>query len=367
MIVSKIPFLDLPRQNSFVSKQVLALIEELSQSCAFIGGSLPSQFEKDFAKLHQSRYCLGVANGTDALEIAIEALQLPLGSEVIVPANTFVASAEAIVRSGLKPVFADVAPFSYHMELNQVQELVTEQTSAIMTVHLYGQLSPVEELSGFCKEHSLKLIEDCAQAHMADFKGKKAGSFGDVACFSFYPGKNLGAWGDAGAILFQEEDLHLNAKKIANHGSIVKYKHEVMGRNSRLDAVQAAVLNCKLSYLEEWTEQRREAARNYREGLSRLNIPFQKQRDGANGVYHLMIIEVEQREELMSHLQSQEIACGLHYPQIIPNMQPFQQFAGKPTPVAEKLSSRILSLPMGEHMTEPMVKRVLKSLEDFYS
>jgi len=258
-----VKFVDLQAQYLSIKSEIDSAIESVISDSAFIGGKYVQQFEESFSQYQDAKYCIGVGNGTDALEIAIEALNLPKGSEIIVPANSFIASAEAVVRTGHKIVFCDVNSDDYTINLDDVKRRVSDETSAIIAVHMYGHPCDMDLLLNIAKEYNLKIIEDCAQAHGAEYKNRKIGTIGDIGCFSFYPGKNLGAYGDAGAIVVDSKKLSIKCRMIANHGRISKYNHEFSGRNSRLDGLQAAVLSVKLKYLDQWTNQRIAIANKY--------------------------------------------------------------------------------------------------------
>ena len=265
-----IKFLDLNKQYLSIKKDIDSAIESVISDSSFIGGKYVSQFEENFSSYHNSKYCIGVGNGTDALEIAIEALDLPKDSEIIVPGNSFIASAEAVIRSGYNIVFCDVDSDDYTISINDLKRKITHNTSAVIAVHIYGHPCNMDLLLNISRQNNIKIIEDCAQAHGAKYKEKKVGSIGDVGCFSFYPGKNLGAYGDGGAIVTNDESLATKCRMIANHGRIKKYDHEFAGRNSRLDGIQAAILNVKLNHLDAWTENRIEIANFYIERLKEV-------------------------------------------------------------------------------------------------
>ena len=258
-----VKFLDLKFQYQSIKPEIDEAIQNVIENSAFIGGKNVAQFEDSFSNYVGTDYCIGVGNGTDALEIAIEALEMPIGSEIIVPANSFIASSEAVTRSGHKVVFVDIDAESYVVSIKDLKKRITPKTKAIMAVHLYGHPCNMDELAKISKKYNLYIIEDCAQAHGAEYKGKRVGGIGDIAAFSFYPGKNLGAYGDGGAITTNNLDLSVQCRKIANHGRISKYDHDFEGRNSRLDGLQAAILNVKLKYLNVWIEKRINVANLY--------------------------------------------------------------------------------------------------------
>ena len=360
----KVPFLNLKNQIQQlpnIHNQLKSLIE----SCAFVGGPIVEEFEKNFAKFVHRDFCIGVGNGTDALEIALQALELPRGSEIIVPANTFVASAEAIINSGLIPRFVDCSSDYLNLDPDAVEQAINSKTSAVMIVHLYGQSAPMNEIKNLCKTKNLTIIEDCAQAHGAKYDGKPVGSFGSIAAYSFYPGKNLGAFGDAGAITTNDVNLANRCRKISMHGAIQKYMHEINGRNSRLDSLQALVLNEKLKKLSEWNQIRKDTASLYRELLADIpNLKLTKELELSDGVYHLMVVRNPKRDLIRKKLEDYGIQSGIHYPHALTQL-PHYSKSLKPElcKVAEESASQVFSLPMGEHMNPDLVQYVCNSLK----
>lgn len=364
--VMAVKFLDLQKQYLSIKEEVDKAIFGVIEKSAFIGGEEVKAFEEEFSRFVGNGVgTLGVANGSDALEIALEALELPKGSEVLVPANTFAASAEAVIRNGLKIVFVDCGE-DYTLDIVDLQSKITPQSSAIMVVHLYGQPAKMKEILELAEQYSLKVIEDCAQAHGAEYEGRKVGSFGDIAAFSFYPGKNLGAYGDGGAIVSRDLALLKKCECIAHHGGLRKYEHRIVGRNSRLDGIQAAVLRVKLGYLDTWNQRRREVARQYLEGLKGI-VELPEVRQECECVWHLFVIRTKNRNDLMQKLKEKGIEVGLHYPICLPNTE---AFSNKPyvveskTPNAKAWESEILSLPMGEHLSDEEVKEVIKVVNE---
>ncbi|WP_306532889.1 DegT/DnrJ/EryC1/StrS aminotransferase family protein [Geobacter sp.] len=363
-----VKFLDLYSQYLTVKDEMDAAIASVIKESAFIGGKHVAEFEADFAAFHRVAHCVGVGNGTDALEIGIEACDLPGGSEIIVPGNSFIATAEAVTRSGHRVVFADVDPGSYTLTADAVTAKLSRNTAAIIAVHLYGHPCDMDPLMNICRANGLKLIEDCAQAHGAEYKGRRIGGIGDIAAFSFYPGKNLGAYGDAGAITTQDEELALRARKIANHGRIAKYDHEFEGRNSRMDGLQAAILNVKLSRLEEWTARRIQVADYYLQhlaGISGLILPERKA--WARQVYHLFVIRTQRRDALKAFLAEQGIETGIHYPIALPKLAAYA-YLGAPDAGAfyNQTDSMLLSLPIGEHIADEQAGRVVAAIREFF-
>ena len=363
-----IKFLDLATQYESIKSELDEAIKGVISESAFVGGRYVSTFEEEFADYVGADYCIGVANGTDALEIAIEAANLPMGSEIIVPGNSFIASSEAISRSGHKVVFADVDPDCYTISIESVGSKIGKNTSAIMAVHLYGHPCDMQPLLDLCEEHGLILIEDCAQAHGAEYKGKRVGSIGHIAAFSFYPGKNLGAYGDAGAIVTNDAKLAKMARMIANHGRTEKYDHEFEGRNSRLDGLQAAILSVKLRHIEKWTARRIEIAEMYLSSLrGQVGLILPVRREWARQVYHLFVIRLDKRDQLKSFLEEKGIQTGIHYPIALPKLRAYSYVGmDNADTFYNKADVTLLSLPMGEHLTNEDVRKVASSIKDFH-
>ena len=364
-----IKFLDLTAQYRHIKEDINAAICDVLENAAFIGGNKVKDFETAFAEFCDSKFCVGVGNGTDALEIALEAAGLPGGSEVIVPGNTFISCAEAVTRTNHVVRFADVDSDTYLISPETIEPHITEKTRAIIVVHLYGHpcdMGPVMALAERC---NLVVIEDCAQAHGATYQNRRVGSIGHFGAFSFYPGKNLGAYGDAGAITVQNEEQAVKVRKISNHGRISKYHHEFEGRNSRLDGLQAAVLSVKLRYLEQWTERRIEIADKYTNALSCIpacTLPIKKQ--WGRHVYHLFVIRIDNRESLRLFLGERGIQTGVHYPVSLPKLAAYHHL-GQATEdtFCNRVDSQLLSLPMGEHLSDKDVDHVIESIMDYFT
>ncbi|HEV7346644.1 MAG TPA: DegT/DnrJ/EryC1/StrS family aminotransferase [Devosia sp.] len=364
-----IKFLDLHAQYLSIKPEIDAAIASVIENSAFIGGPAVRDFETSFGAWVGSPHCIGVGNGTDALEIAIEALALPAGSEVILPANSFISTSEAVGRSSLNVVFADVDPDTYVLDPDSVRQHITANTRAIVPVHLYGHPCDMPAIMAIAQQHGLKVIEDCAQAHGALIDGQMVGTIGDFATFSFYPGKNLGAYGDAGAITAKDEALAKRARMIANHGRIAKYAHEFEGRNSRLDGLQAAVLSTKLRHLDGWIERRIAVADRYTDrlsGVKGLTLPHRGNR--ARHAYHLFVVRTAERDALASHLKQRGIETGVHYPVALPRLA---AYAGHPQAqvdfFAARMGAEVLSLPMGEHLDLSQVDEVCSAVRDFFT
>lgn len=363
-----IKFLDLQHQYRTIQSEIDQAIEAVLSAASFVGGPHVARFEREFAEYQSSEHCVGVGNGTDALEIALEALELPPGSEVIVPANSFIASSEAVTRCGLTVVFADVDSNTYLLDATDVERRVTAKTSAIIAVHLYGNPCDMDALSEIAGRHDLKIVEDAAQAHGASWKGKRVGALGDVGTFSFYPGKNLGAYGDGGAIVTNNSDLALKCRMIANHGRVAKYSHEFEGRNSRLDALQAAVLSVKLGHLPQWTQRRSQIASRYMSelsGVGDLNLP--QVRPAVDHSFHLFVIRSRRRAELAEFLSNAHIEIGRHYPHSLPKLEAYAHLGPIDYDMlANKMDEELLSLPIGEHLSDSDVDYVIEHVVNFY-
>ncbi|MEM7381021.1 MAG: DegT/DnrJ/EryC1/StrS family aminotransferase [Bacteroidota bacterium] len=364
-----IKFLDLQNQYLGIKEEVDQALSKVINDSAFIGGAEIKNLERDFAKFQNVEHCIAVANGTDALEIAIEALDLPENSEVIVPANSFIASSEAVTRSGHKVVFCDCDPHNYTISIDSLKTKINSKTKAVIAVHLYGHPCDMGALMDLAEEHDLIIIEDGAQAHGAEFEGKRVGSIGHIGTFSFYPGKNLGAYGDGGAIVTNDSALAKQCKMIANHGRIEKYNHVFEGRNSRLDNLQAAVLNVKLKHLEAWTNQRIAIADYYLQALkevSQITLPMRE--DWARQVYHLFVIRTDQREELKAYLQEKQIQTGIHYPIALPKLEAYK-YTGQEAEdfFANRTDGMLLSLPIGEHMSLEDAEEVVQAIKSYFS
>lgn len=363
-----VKFLDLVTQYQTIKQEIDTAISDVISKSAFIGGEYVQTFEKEFAEYCDAKFCIGVGNGTDALEIAIESLNLPQSSEIIVPANSFIASSEAVTRQGHKVVFADCDPQSYVISIDDLEKRITKKTKAIMAVHLYGHPCDMEVLETLANRHGLYIIEDCAQAHGAEYKGQKVGSIGHVASFSFYPGKNLGAYGDGGAITTNDETIAKKCRMIANHGRISKYNHEFEGRNSRLDGLQAAILSVKLKRLHEWTEKRIAVADYYLKNLKNVKeIILPVRQDWAKQVYHLFVIRTEKRDELKAFLADEGVQSGIHYPISLPKLHAYSYVEQDNDDMfANQTDTKLLSLPIGEHLNIQDLEKVVTAIKEFF-
>lgn len=364
-----IPLVDLVTQSARIKDEVLARIGRVIDKANYILGDEVAEFEDEFARYCGSDYCVGVANGTEAIHMALRALNIGPGDEVITAANSFAATALAIAYSGATPVLVDICEDDFNIDPAMIEQAITSKTKAIIPVHLYGQPARMVEILKIAKRHSLKVIEDSAQGHGGELGGTRCGAWGDIACFSFYPGKNLGAFGDAGACVTADAKLAEKLRLLRNYGQVVKNRHDLLGFNCRLDTVQACVLLTKMQYIEEWTEQRRQVAQWYREELdgSELRLPIEKL--DTRHVYHLFVIRHPERDRLMKFLADRQIYCGIHYPHPLPTAQPFASARTHPTgvPVCTQLSNEILSLPMYPEMTHDQVAAVAAAIHKFVS
>lgn len=356
----QIPFLDLAGMTREVRGSVELAWQRVLASSRFIGGEAVEEFEAAWASYCQVPHAIGVANGTDALQLTLTALGIGPGDEVIVPANTFVATAEAVVLAGATPRFADVCPDTLLLTAGCLEAAITARTRAVIVVHLYGQMPDMDALGRVAGKAGLAMIEDAAQAHGAAWRGRPAGSIGVAGCFSFYPGKNLGAFGDAGAVVTADASLAGRLKVLRDHGRAAgsHYRHELVGTNSRLDALQAAVLTVKLARLDAWNEARRSIALRYHTALApSLARPVAEVR-GSRGVYHLAVVRVPDRARVQRRLAAMGVQTQIHYPIPCHRQEPYQRFAGHPLPAAERGAGEVLSLPMFPHLTDGQVAQV---------
>jgi dTDP-4-amino-4,6-dideoxygalactose transaminase len=371
----EIPFVDLKAQYRNIKLEINEAINKVIDNTAFINGPNVGEFETNFANLLGVKSCIGVGNGTDALIICLKTLGIGRNDEVITVANSFIATSEAITAVGAKVVFVDNLPETYNINFKEIEKKITKQTKAIIPVHLYGQMAVMDPILEIAKKYNLKVIEDCAQAHLAEYKSiegwKMAGTMGDMATFSFFPGKNLGAYGDAGAIVTNNEEYASRAKMFANHGRIAKYNHEIEGYNSRLDGMQAAILNVKIKYIKDWTNKRRIIAKQYTALLSNIKEIHLPQYDPekTNPVWHLYVIRTANREKLQACLNEKKIATGVHYPIALPNLLAYQYLQHKSTdfPIATEYQNMILSLPIYPELSEDQIIFVTNSIKNYYS
>ncbi|MBV9094299.1 MAG: DegT/DnrJ/EryC1/StrS family aminotransferase [Streptosporangiaceae bacterium] len=361
-----VPFTDLTAMTREIRPAVDRAWSDLLDSSRFVGGRAVEEFEHAWASYCGVAEAIGVANGTDALQLTLMALGIGAGDEVIVPANTFIASAEAVVLAGAVPRFADVSPDTLLLTPADLEAAITARTAAVIVVHLYGQMPDMEALQDAADRAGIVLIEDAAQAHGAAWRGRRAGSMGRAGCFSFYPAKNLGAFGDAGAVVTADTKLADQIRSLRDHGRTAssRYEHELVGTNSRLDALQAFVLTAKLSRLDAWTEARRSIAARYRaafgDGPARLVV----EQPGSLGAYHLAVAMVPDRDRVQQQLTAAGIETHIHYPVPCHRQDPYRHFATGPLPVAERTAGEVLSLPMFPHMSDDQVALVCETMRD---
>ena len=367
--ITSIPFVDLKAQYHSIKEEIDAAIAGVLNETAFIGGARVKSFEAAFAQYCGVDHCVGVANGTDALFIALKTLGVGPGDEVITVANTFVATSEAIKMAGAQVVFVDCNPETYNIDVSQIEAKITPRTKAIIPVHLYGQPADMDPIIALARKHNLRVVGDAAQAHGALYKGQPIATLADITCFSFYPGKNLGAYGDAGALVTKNTEWANAARMFANHGRVKKYDHDLEGVNSRLDGLQAAILSVKLRHIEQWTESRRRNAYAYNAALKGIGVGTPEELEGVRGVYHLYIVRVpaERREQFQESLKAAGIDTGIHYPIALPYLNAYRHLGHSESdfPNALKASSEIVSLPMFPELTEEQIAYVAGRIKEF--
>jgi dTDP-4-amino-4,6-dideoxygalactose transaminase len=364
--MAKIPLVDLKAQYLSIKSEIDAAIDRVIDKTAFILGEEVESFEKEFAAFCKAEYCVGVASGTAALHLALLACGVRPGDEVITTPFTFIATAEAISHCGARPVFVDIDPRNCLLDPTQVEAAITRATKAIVPVHLYGQPVEMDPILDIARKYGLRVVEDAAQAHGAEYRGKRTGTLGDVACFSFFPGKNLGAYGDGGAVVTNDPDIARKVRRLRDHGRESKYEHLEIGFGERLDALQAAILRAKLAHLEDWTEARRKHAARYDALLRPMGIETVQVSPHVRHVYHLYVIRSPRRDALLEHLKSRGIGAGVHYP--IPlHLQPAYSAEYKHVrlPQAERAAQEVLSLPIYPELTEEQLEYVAGAVAEF--
>jgi dTDP-4-amino-4,6-dideoxygalactose transaminase len=365
----KIPFVDLQAQYCSIKDEVEAAVSTVMSRGDFILGGAVTEFERAFAEYCQAEYAVGVDSGYSALELTLLAYEIGPGDEVITAANTFIATALAISNSGAKPVLVDIDPDTYNIDPERIEAAITPQTRAIMPVHLYGQPADMDSIMEIARHHNLLVIEDAAQAAGARYKGRRIGSIGHAAGFSFYPSKNLGAYGDAGAVVTNDPAVADKVRLLRNLGQRVKYHHEVKGFNHRMDTLQGAVLCVKLPYLDGWNAARRRAAATYARLLSGLPVVMPAMRDEVEHIYHLYVVRLENREGLQQYMQEAGVATGLHYPVPL-HLQPAYQELGYKRgdfPITEAYAETILSLPIFPELDDEKVTYVVELIRSFFN
>jgi dTDP-4-amino-4,6-dideoxygalactose transaminase len=364
----RIPFLDLALQYQSLKSEINETVQRVLTNGQWVGGPEVISFEKNFANYHGVSHCISTGNGTDSLFAAIKANGIGPGDDVITPAWSWISTSETISLASAKPIFADADVRTFNLSIEDVERKITSHTKAIIAVHLYGQCCNMEALQKICKEKNLILIEDCAQSHGAQRNGKLAGTFGHVSSFSFYPTKNLGALGDAGCLLSNSEELAINLRRFVNHGGLTKDEHLIEGMNSRMDALQAAVLHTKLKYLAEWNSRRQTIANHYIEQLKSVDaIQLPITDSGNEHVYHLFVIRSKQRDALKEFLQSQGVETIVHYPKALPFEPAYasRHFMSEDFPVAHSLQHEVLSLPCHPNLTDAEVAYICDTIKKF--
>lgn len=363
-----IPYLDLPAQLRPLRKEIDAAIAKTIDNCSFCLGPDVAQFERDFAAYCGAQHALGFNSGTSALHIAMLLLNIKPGDEVITTPCTFVATSWAISYAGARPVYVDIEDDTFTLNPQLVEKAITPRTKAVMPVHLYGHPCDLDPLLEICRKHKLPLVEDAAQAHGAKYRGKTVGTFGAISGFSFYPGKNLGACGEGGALVTNDASFAARAKSLREHGSSVRYYHDEVGYNYRMEGIQGAVLGIKLKHLDHWTHERRRVAHRYHELLADTPLQLPKEASYAESVYHLYVVRHPRRDDLKKHLEANQIGCALHYPLPLHLQKCYASlgYRAGDFPVAEKAARECLSLPIYPELTDDHLQRVASVIRDFF-
>lgn len=365
-----IPFVDLSAQYQSIKDEIDKAISDCIADTNFIKGKAVSEFERSFAVYLGVEYCVGCGNGTDALEIIMKALNIGPGDEVLVPALSWISTAEAVTNVGAEPVFADINPKTYTIDFNRIEEKITKRTRAIIPVHLYGCPADMNEIGSIADKYGLYIIEDCAQAHGAEYNGKKIGTFGIASAFSFFPSKNLGAFGDGGAIVTNQKEISDLVRKITDHGQLgEKHRHMMIGRNSRLDSIQASILSAKLKHLDIWNNQRQQVANYYLSHLADRTdfiLPFHE--ENKKHVYHLFVIRCKERARLIRLLDEKLISWGIHYPKALPFTDPYGYLKHKPEDFrnTSEIISDIISIPIYPELTEEQLVLIISQLNKYH-
>lgn len=362
-----IPLVDLKAQYSVIGAEIDQALATVIQRTDFIGGQEIKLFEQEFAAYCEVAACVGVGNGTDALYLALRSLGIGQDDEVITVAHTFIATTEAIAMTGARPVFIDIEPGTMLLDPQRIEAAITPRTRGIIAVHLYGQPCDMDTINAVARKHGLKVIEDAAQAHGARWRGQRVGTLGDIACFSFYPGKNLGAFGDAGAVVSNDLDLMRRVRMTANHGRITKYEHDFEGINSRLDTIQAAVLRVKLAYLDQWNAARRAVAERYLSELANTAVELPEVHPAAEPVWHLFVVRTSEREAIQAAFAAAGIATGIHYPVPLHRQPAYRSRSNTMGHLTntERVADSVLSLPIYAELTPDQIDRIVKVIADF--
>ncbi|MEK7793688.1 MAG: DegT/DnrJ/EryC1/StrS family aminotransferase [Candidatus Hydrogenedentota bacterium] len=353
----RVPFVDLTAQHARIRGEIDLALDSVIQSSAFVLGPEVKTFEDNFAAFCGVKHCVGVASGADALHLTLRALGIGPGDEVITAANTFIATVNAIALSGATPVLVDVREDDYNLDPALLERAITSKTKAILPVHLYGQPAEMDAIQEVARRHELFIVEDACQAHGATYRGRPVGSLSDAACFSFYPGKNLGALGEGGAVVMNDESLAAKLRVLRDVGQSKKYVHPVVGFNSRLHTIQAAVLDVKLKYLREWNTKRQWAAERYRHHLADADVVLPREHPHAEHVWHLYVVQHDDRDGLIAALREEDVFCGIHYPVPVHEQEAYPGIRTVPegAPVSSRLARRVLSLPMHPELTEEQI------------
>jgi dTDP-4-amino-4,6-dideoxygalactose transaminase len=362
----KVPFVDLKAQYEAIKDEVGPAIMAVVEDCAFVGGKYVAEFEERFAEFCDCKYAVGVSSGTSALHLALMAMGVERGDRAITAANTFIATTEAVSHAGADFDLVDIDAGSFNIDTSLIGDAITDRTKVIIPVHLYGQAADMDAVKEIATRHDLLILEDAAQAHGGQYKGRRTGSLGDVAAFSFYPAKNLGAYGDAGMVVTDEKEIADRVRLLSNHGRTSSTDHAVEGFNARLDGIQAAVLKAKLGHLDEWNRMRAEAAKRYDRLLSGLDVVIPERMPYAGHIYHLYVIRVRKRDRVKEELAARGVYCGLHYPVPLHLLDAYRHLgkAKGAYPIAEEVTAEILSLPMFPEITEEQQQYVADCLAE---
>jgi dTDP-4-amino-4,6-dideoxygalactose transaminase len=366
--MTPVPYLDLPAQMRGIRKDIDAAIARTLDNCSFCLGPDVVQFEKDFARYCGAEHCVAFNSGTSALHMAMLLLNVGRGDEVISTPMTFVATSWAVSYVGATPVYVDIDEDTFNLDPALVERAITPKTKAIVPVHLYGHPVDLDPMLGICRKHNLPLVEDAAQAHAAKYKGKVVGTFGEISCFSFYPGKNLGAYGEGGALVTNNAAYAARARALREHGSTQRYYHDEVGFNYRMEGIQGAVLGVKLKYLDEWTRERRRVAHRYHELLADTPLQLPREAAWAESAYHLYVVRHPRRDDLKKYLEANKVGCALHYPLPLHLQKCYGELGYKPGdfPVAEKAARECLSLPIFPELNDTQIQRVSEAIHDFF-
>ncbi|HEY3762125.1 MAG TPA: DegT/DnrJ/EryC1/StrS family aminotransferase [Verrucomicrobiae bacterium] len=367
-MADQIAYLDLPAQIRGLRKEIDAALARTLDNCSFCLGPDVAQFEKDFAAYCGAKHCVGFNSGTSALHVALLALGVGPGDEVVTTPFTFVATSWAISYIGAKPVFVDIDDATFNINPALIEKAITPRTKAVLPVHIYGQPFDVDAVLNICRKHKLPMVEDACQSHGAKYKGKTIGTFGEISCFSFYPGKNLGACGEGGGFVTNSDQLAARAKSLREHGSTQRYYHDEIGFNYRMEGFQGAVLGVKLKHLNKWTAERQRVAKRYNELLAGTPLQLPRQADFAESVWHLYVVRHPRRDELKKHLEDNKVGCAIHYPIPLHLQKAYAHLGHKAGdfPVAEKAARECLSLPIYPELTDAQIQRVAEVVKGFF-